>query len=311
MILGAMHRAPAIFALVATCILVGRPAASFCRTTTCAECPTDNNGCTVGGIPISWPQTCVSFSVQRDGSRIADYALAEKLVRSAFASWQSAHCGEGGGDTPSISLADPFGPALCSEHEYNVGRSNANTIVFHDDAWPYGTNVLSILALTTVTYDKNSGDIYDADLEINGTQPLSTDTPVLPAHFDLFSILMHETGHFLGLAHSLDVSSVMQPSYITGDDSFRRLGSDDEAGICQVYRPDFPFASCDFTPRYGFSPDCAIAVNVGQGCAVSGGLAPKEGERSGRTTIIALALALGSLARRRQKVSSAPAKGSR
>jgi hypothetical protein len=268
MIERAMRRS--LFAVIgfAWCALSYRSAAAYCRTTTCTDCFTDREGCTVGGTAISWPQSCVSFSVQKDGSRIADYATVEQLAHSAFNQWQNAACGSGG-DAPSITLADAFGPVICDQHEYNIGRGNANAIMFHDDVWPYGDNVFSILALTTVTFDKNTGDIHDADLEINGTQPLSTDTPVPSDKFDLRSILVHEAGHFLGLAHSLDPDSVMRASYLPGDDSFRRLGSDDEAGICAIYVPNFPATVCDFTPRYGFSPDCAIRVSSGQGCAFS------------------------------------------
>jgi len=263
-----MRRAVLALSLLATLELVSRSGAAFCRTTTCSDCPVDQNGCTVGGTPISWPQACVSYSVHKDGSRIAPYAVVEPLVRSAFNSWQAAQCGTGG-DSPSISLANQFGPTLCNKHEYNVGRGNANAVIFHDDVWPYPDDVNNTLALTTVTFDKTTGNIHDADLEINGTQPLSIETPVPSDKFDLRSILVHESGHFLGLAHSIDPASVMRRSYIPGDDSFRRLAPDDEAGICDIYRPDFPNGACDFTPRYGFSPACAILVSSGQSCAFS------------------------------------------
>src|SRR5262252_3018354 len=114
-----MRRTVLALFLLAALQLVSRSGEAFCRTTTCSDCPVDQNGCTIGGMPVSWPQACVSFSVQKDGSRIAPFPEALVLVSSAFKSWQGASCGTGG-DKPSISLADQFGPVLCDKHEYNV-----------------------------------------------------------------------------------------------------------------------------------------------------------------------------------------------
>ena len=35
--------------------MMATPAAAFCRKTTCRDCPTDLDGCTVGGQPLIWP----------------------------------------------------------------------------------------------------------------------------------------------------------------------------------------------------------------------------------------------------------------
>ena len=54
----------------------------------------------------------------------------------------------------------------CRRHEYNAGQGNANIILFHDEVWPYqGTS--NTLALTTLTFNTDTGEIYDADMEIN------------------------------------------------------------------------------------------------------------------------------------------------
>jgi hypothetical protein len=58
----------------------------------------------------------------------------------------------------------------------------------------------------------------------------------LPADpdFDLFTVVLHELGHSLGLGHSAVVGSVMEPFYGGGR---RALHADDIAGIQAIYGP--------------------------------------------------------------------------
>ena len=84
------------------------------------------------------------------------------------------------------------------------GRSdNQNLVVFHDTAWPYNA-CGETLALTTVTYHLDTGELWDVDIEVNTScgHKITTTEPVPPDGWDLQSIFQHETGHFLGLAHS-------------------------------------------------------------------------------------------------------------
>ena len=64
------------------------------------------------------------------------------------------------------------------------------------------------MALTTVTFNPKTGEIYDADMELN-----SADNPITVGDqeivFDLHSIVQHESGHTLGLAHSAFDSDTM------------------------------------------------------------------------------------------------------
>lgn len=52
--------------------------------------------------------------------------------------------------------------------------------------------------------------------------------------FDLFTVVLHEIGHALGLGHSAVVGAVMEPSYAGGR---RTLAADDIAGIQALYGP--------------------------------------------------------------------------
>src|SRR5262249_37441580 len=117
------------------------------------------------GLPIAWPQSCVEYSVQQDGSPKLGitFAETEQIMSKAFGTWMAATCT--GGGHPNIQVTEGV-PVSCNVHEYNQMAGNANIILFHDDSWPYeGTP--NTLALTTVTYNLDTGDIYDADMELN------------------------------------------------------------------------------------------------------------------------------------------------
>jgi hypothetical protein len=151
-------------------------------------------------------------------------------------------------------------------HEYSKNSVNVNVILFHDDEWPH-PNSEDAVGLTSTTYDERTGEIFDADIEINSTLELSSSDVVDMGKYDLLSVLTHEVGHFLGLAHSMDLSSTMQPVYQVGTDDFRSLSDDDIAGICDIYPPERPAQPCDFSPRGGFASECALGVTSG-GCTV-------------------------------------------
>jgi hypothetical protein len=192
---------------------------------------------------------------------------------------------------PSIAATDAFGPTDCAEPRYDPGGANANAIIFHDDAWPY-PELPDAVALTTTHFDESNGFILDSDIEIDATLPLSTSDVVPDGSYDLQSILTHEAGHFLGLAHSYQPGAAMQPSYRPGSADERTLGDDDIAGICAIYPPDRNALPCDPTPRGGFQSVCP-AVEASGGCTVS----PSKTRGPSRSAFLAL---LSAFARRRQ-----------
>ncbi|HVY46636.1 MAG TPA: matrixin family metalloprotease, partial [Minicystis sp.] len=213
------------------------PAAAFCRTSTCGAQGTSQVCTPAGpgdcGKPLFWPSPpCIGYWLQKDASREVSLDAARQVFDEAFATWAGADCG--GGAHPSLVVKDA-GTVACHTQEYNESAGNANVIMFDDDTWPYEGSS-NTLALTTVTYDVDTGEIYDADMELNSAQVQFTtgDTGI---EFDLPSIAQHETGHFLGLAHSQLSDATMFATYKQGDTSLRTLAADDVAAICAVYPP--------------------------------------------------------------------------
>ncbi|HEY6078317.1 MAG TPA: hypothetical protein VIW29_05915, partial [Polyangiaceae bacterium] len=153
--------------------LLGRalPASAYCLTRGCNEatesCSTDFNGCInePGAKTLHWASGCVSFDVQQDGSALRgiSYEDARSAIHDGFSEWLNADCG--GGEHPDIMIKD-YGPVECRASEYNQDAGNANVFLFRDDSWPY-ENSLDTLALTTLIYDADTGEIYDADVEVN------------------------------------------------------------------------------------------------------------------------------------------------
>jgi hypothetical protein len=281
-------------------LLSASRASAYCRTTTCITCPAPATGCVTQGTDLYWTSSCLSYDVQQDGSRWATVDQISSIADLAFQSWVTAPCPDGTG-TPSITLKN-LGPVACDNQEYNdqthTYGGNANIIIFRDDVWTESSNSdpASTLALTTVTFQVTTGEIFDADIEINGLTEISTATPVPSAAHDLQSILTHETGHFLGMAHSTVACSAdgsdcptMNAIYQAGSDAYRTLEADDVAGICAIFPPDRQATSNSCTPRHGFSGQCGTTTPPpGGGCSVAAEVAAGG---AGRTPLAGLCLA--------------------
>jgi hypothetical protein len=262
-------------ALVASLSVIAhaKDASAYCRTTT-VSVPADFDpidGCWNQGNVLWWRNACVGYSIQQNASKQVTLAQAEQAVATAFVQWTGTACpvDDAGQSRVSIDVRDE-GPVECDLVQYNQDQPNQHVILFHDTDWPYDDSS-NTLALTTVTYDPDTGEIYDADMEINATvSPIVVN--VAPADvpddgYDFLSIVTHETGHFLGMAHSGDERATMFAHYQPGQTSMRDLTEDDIDGICAIYPPNgtrttsvgAPVTedSCDPTPRHGFSTDCA------------------------------------------------------
>lgn len=279
-------------AAAAAALAYAPDAAAYCRTTTVASPegydPAFVGRCWTEGFPVFWRNRCVGYNIQADGSRRFAYDTVADAAASAFAKWSGTSCPGSGDERSRVSIdARDLGRVECGEVRYNKRGNNQNVIVFRDDAWPHA-DPSSTLGLTTVTFNPDTGEIFDADMEIN-TSPavrLSASDDPGEQEDDLLSVIVHEAGHFLGLAHSESQRAVMFSGYTRGSTIKRELSDDDVSGICAIYRPNgdrpvldgkvTPGAACDPTPRRGFSTGCeepppASSCGVGRGPAGGGG----------------------------------------
>jgi hypothetical protein len=204
---------------------------------------------------LYWKNQRIGYSLQRDASDQISLSVATSVAAQAFGTWANAACSNG---PPSIQ-AVWLPPVDC---DVVPSKGYGNVIIFRDAAWPYPGDSTNALGITRLTVNKTTGEIYGADIEINSTKLIVAQSPAPAGGYDLASILTHEAGHFLGLAHSASPSAVMYAFYKAGSTS---LSADDVGGICSIYSPDgtrntsggpVQGGSFDSTPRYGYSDTC-------------------------------------------------------
>ncbi len=306
------------------CVTAAGRASAWCRTTT-VKAPADYDASSEGrcfegtdkktgkpGLPLFWRNACVGYSIQADASRKVAYDVAADALSTAFTRWTGATCptfGDGRSRT-SIDVRD-LGPVECENVEYVPRTKNQNVIIFRDNSWPYPPTVLG---LTSVVYSPSTGEIFGADMEINTFQmnPLALQDPVARDAYDFASVVTHEAGHFLGMAHSEVPGATMFARYSNGQTSMRNLSSDDILGICEVYRPDgersvlvekvFKSPQCDPTPRGGFASTCQEAPS---GLVCAGRTSPAPPAKGTAWALVALAGVAAVRRRLRKRAASA------
>ncbi|HKQ69463.1 MAG TPA: matrixin family metalloprotease [Polyangiaceae bacterium] len=257
----------------ATCFgviaLIAPPARAFCRAFT--EGPPQGydptQGCFAPTAPeaklVFWRGTCTAYTLQQDTPADISFEKADAAIARAFKAWSDVECP--GGGHPSIGVEN-LGPVACSLVEYNNPQPNQNVFVFRGDGWPH-RDPANPLGLTTLHFEKTTGEIYDADVELNASDfILVTDGTATPGTYQLDTVITHEVGHFLGLAHATVATSLMWANYQPGAAT---IAQDDIEGICAIYPPNgtrsttdgvVAKSACDPKPRHGFSSQCGSTM---------------------------------------------------
>jgi hypothetical protein len=267
-------------------------ASAYCRTRTCqlnakAACTRDEaTGCYSEGVAVYWSGDCLSYAIQRDGS-LAQGISAEqvaRLVEAGFRAWSDALCDAGG--TPPLSALSQ-GSIACDAAEFNCQKpgENTNLILFRDDFESTDTFRFGVIALTTLTANIRTGQIFDADIEINSRdEEFVIDPPSADgAARDLRGVINHELGHLLGLSHPNVNSALMYADY----QGTVLPAEDDAAGLCAIRGSKRSDPQCDVvtlpadTACLGQDVSCKTSQQVQQemdsGCALGAPAAPGRG----------------------------------
>src|SRR5690606_35670609 len=144
--------------------------------------------------------------------------------------------------------------------------------------------------VTTTTYFRGSGEIVDADIEMNAAWFDFTDLTGPPCAegqsggcvaTDIHNTATPEIGPMTGPDHTPDRNATMFASAPRGETSKRRLGETDIDGICAIY------------PAGGPTSHCAAEEDPGTGCGCSSG----EGS-AGSAALLLMGLAMLRFSRR-------------
>lgn len=258
----------AIAALSAAVVGWSSPARAFCRTTTEAAA---TQACTDQGAPLFWRNECRGVRVDLSSVETSLRAPYTDTLKVALAQWDKADCPGGGNASISVEYLGETDDDFVG-YDPGANAKNENAVFFRPDAWAYAEG--NQVALTTVTFRSDTGDILDADIEVNSTLDISTDRPLPANGFDLQTVFAHELGHVLGLAHSTDRAATMYATYNPGTFDQGLLEDDDRAGLCAIYQPDGTRAGssgdleadvCDANAEPLQDP-----VDEGCGCRVAG-----------------------------------------
>jgi hypothetical protein len=267
------------------------PAAAYCRLTT--ESPSSGEGpqtaCTEEGLYLVWKQQCISYTLVPHPDLLTDrmplHAVRD-TIDASFGSWSALRCLN---NVQPMVLGQTVELGECSYAEYNRFGPNANTIAFARDWESRGRDfVPEAYALTLVWHNPDTGEILDADIQINmnkGQLAICEEDACGSDQIDLQNVLTHEAGHFLGLAHSMEMTATMYGDAPLGETDKRQLETDDVDGLCVSYSA-LPAPECipaDFAPRRGFSPLCAQPMESST-CLVRG---PVSGGQAGRLDALA------------------------
>jgi hypothetical protein len=242
-----------IVAVVAVFWSFSLDARAFCRSTTCDDsrgsCAKDARGCVVEGAPVAWKSSTLTFHLHDRGTSTLVRGEARQAIRAAFHAWSDVLCP--GNLRTRLRFVEgediSIDPYLARDSSDPTRKLNG--VFFRDESWPYPRSDDTTLASTFRLYGDKAcpGCITSARIEINTAESrfaLPDDGPGDP---DLITVMTHEVGHFIGIAHSREQDSIMMAGLCRvgnrcslGKRAERRLAPDDIAAVCALYPPGEP-----------------------------------------------------------------------
>ncbi len=218
------------------------------------------------GPSLIWSVRVVRWVLDgRLSPQISDRAGTQAAIEASFKTWNDVPCSDF-----EFVLSEMRSGASAGAPK---GGPYENVVTFVPTGWPYDKE---IIALTTSAFDDRTGQIFDADIEIND-QYFDFFLPEqacvkATGRMDLQNTITHEVGHVIGLDHPPMTAqyeeATMYASAPPCEITKRTLADDDMAGLCAIYPIGQPVQAC-------FPPEGPAFVVIdsddGMGCTTSGG----------------------------------------
>jgi len=181
--------------------------------------------------PLFWRPREITVETAEDSSADVPAIALVPAIAASLQEWVDAD----GGCSDIVLTAGPPAPAMTTNLDGGV-RDGRNRIVWRETEWTLEPDVL---AITTLVYTASTGEILDADIDVNGVDHFwsASDTDVTN---DVQNTITHELGHLIGFAHVPDTEATMYGRSDPGETMKRDLGGDDMAALCTVYPTGAP-----------------------------------------------------------------------
>lgn len=245
------------------------------------------------GPCLFWGTRELPFVLNQEGSRDVPGDAEFSAARASFSAWTEAGCSDlsfaDRGLTSSVAVGymkdEPDNTNLVVWRESSCAKAAPAT----DPCWQAGgcnnkykcwEHSPEAIAVTTTTFSNKTGEIFDADIELNGSRFVFTvlESPPCPRNAlvqkpptcvatDVANTLTHEAGHFLGLDHSEELEATMYRSAETGDLNKRTLHLDDLGALCSIYPRGAPTLTCVQERREVIGDGCMCGRGSGASLA--------------------------------------------
>lgn len=193
------------------------------------------------GKYVRWHKSNIEYRVHHKGSQDLPFDSTLEALQRSFATWQGAMKGKATFSYKGLSKSPEAG------YEQNAPEGNENLLIWREKEWPHSPKAI---AMTLVTYNSETGEILDADIEFNGvsyrwinknasasnsSRSLVDGRRNLPP-IDVENTATHEIGHFLGLGHSANHDATMYGEQGSEEIRKRTLHIDDQNAIDTLYK---------------------------------------------------------------------------